>query len=114
MDHPDPGGDGLGGGEQLAGGSVDLDQAGVGAVDAGEDVAQRRLAGAVLPEQHVDFAAAQLEVDVAQRPDPVEALRDVVDPDGWDVDRNVDASRLPRRRRQPSTPDTPSTAQSIR
>ena len=113
--HPDAGGDGLGGGVELVRRSVDLDVAGVGAVDAGEDVAQRRLAGAVLPEQRVDLAAAQLEVDVAKRPDPVEALRDVAGPDGRDVGRDVDrVDRPPRRRGQPSTPDTPSTAQSMR
>ena len=112
--HPDARGDGLGGGVELVWRSFDLDVAGVGAVDAGEDVAQRRLARAVLAEERMDFAAAQLEVDVAQRQDPVEALRDVTGPDGRDVGRTVDAGHLARRRAQPSTPDTPSTAQSIR
>ena len=43
-------------------------RAGVGPVDAGQHVGQRRLAGAVLAEQHVDLAAAQLEVDVRRGP----------------------------------------------
>ena len=104
--HPDAGRDRLGGGVELADRTVDLDVAGVGTVDAREHVAERRLAGAVLAEQRVDLAAAQVEVDVAKRDDPVEALRDVAG--------SAAASAAPRRRRQPSTPETPSTAQSMR
>ena len=116
--HPDAGVDGLGGGVELVCRAVDLDVAGVGAVDAGEDVAQRRLPGAVLAEQGVDFAATQLEVDVAQRPRPRRnsSRRGGPRRPGRRPERrpDVDLSRLRRRRGQPSTPDTPSTAQSIR
>ena len=35
--------------------------------DAGHHLGQRRLAGAVLADQRVDFAASQLEIDVLDR-----------------------------------------------
>ena len=60
---------GLGGpreGQLLAG---DPDGAGVHAVDAGQRLDERRLAGAVLPHQGVDLARAQREGDVLQRLD---------------------------------------------
>ena len=41
--------------------------AGIGRVGAGDDVDQRRLAGAVLAEQHMNFAAPQIEIDAFQR-----------------------------------------------
>ena len=44
-----------------------FERAGIGRVGAGDDVYQRRLAGAVLPEQHMDFAAPQIEIDAVQR-----------------------------------------------
>ena len=44
--------------------AVEADLALVGPVEAGEDVHQRALAGAVLAEQRVDLAGPQLEVDV--------------------------------------------------
>ena len=47
-----------------------------GAMHAGEDVHQRRLAGAVLAEERVDLAGLQVEVDAAQRLDAAEALLD--------------------------------------
>ena len=47
-----------------------------GPVEAGEDVHQRRLAGAVLAEQRVHLALAQVEVDVVVGDDPGEALGD--------------------------------------
>ena len=46
-----------------AGLPVELELALVGAVEAGEDVRQRALAGAVLAEQGVDLADERLEVD---------------------------------------------------
>ena len=39
----------------------------VGVDDAADDVDQRRLAGAVRPEQREDLAAADVEVDVLER-----------------------------------------------
>ena len=47
-----------------------------GLVEPVEDVHQRRLAGAVLAEQRVHLAAAQVEVDVVVRDDSGEVLRD--------------------------------------
>ena len=44
--------------------AVEQDLAGVGPVQPGQDVHQRALAGAVLAEQGVDLAGAQVEVDV--------------------------------------------------
>jgi hypothetical protein len=45
-------------------------------VEAGEDVGQRRLTGAVLAEQCVDLAGSRLEVDVLVRDDRGKPLRD--------------------------------------
>ncbi len=50
--------------------------AGVGPVEPVEDVHQRRLAGAVLAEERVHFALAELEVDVVVGDDAGELLRD--------------------------------------
>src|SRR5687767_5320577 len=47
--------------------AVDPDLAAVLAVGAAEDLHQRRLAGAVLAEQHVDFAAVQRQIDTIER-----------------------------------------------
>ena len=43
-----------------------LERAGIGRIGAGDDVDQRRLAGAVFAEQHVDLAAPEVEVDAIQ------------------------------------------------
>jgi hypothetical protein len=61
-------------------------------VEAGEDVGQRRLAGAVLAEQRVDLAGSRLEVDVLVRDDAGEPLRDSPQRDGR---RRRGGSRLP-------------------
>ena len=45
-------------------------------VEAGEDVRERALAGAVLAEQRVHLADGRLEVDAVVRDDAGEALRD--------------------------------------
>ena len=50
--------------------AVDEDLAAVGGVEAVEDRHQRRLAGAVLPDDAVDGAAPDLEIDVAVGPRP--------------------------------------------
>ena len=46
---------------------VEPDFAGVRRIDAGQDLDQRRLAGAVLAEQRMDLAAAQIEIDRVER-----------------------------------------------
>ena len=55
---------------------VDPDLAGVGPVEPVEDVHERALAGAVLAEQGVDLADAQVEVDAVVGDDAREALDD--------------------------------------
>ena len=50
--------------------------AGVDAVGAGEHLDERRLAGAVLPEQAVHLAGAHREVDAVQGPDTRDLLDD--------------------------------------
>ena len=59
--------------------AVELDLAGVRGVDAAEDLDQRRLAGAVLADERVDLAGAQLEGGVADRLGRAERLGDVGD-----------------------------------
>jgi hypothetical protein len=51
----------------------------VGALEAAEDLHQRRLAGAVVAEQAQHLALAHVQVDVAQRDDRPEPLGDVLD-----------------------------------
>ena len=48
----------------------------VGGLHAGEDLHQRRLAGAVLAHERVDLAGAEVEVDAVERGDAGEALGD--------------------------------------
>ena len=60
---------------QPDGRAVDEQLAGVGLVEAGQDLDQRRLARAVLPEEAMDLPGEHVEVDVAQRLGPAEALR---------------------------------------
>jgi hypothetical protein len=43
-------------------------------VDAGKDLHQRRLAGAVFAHQRVDFAGLQFQADFAERIDTTETL----------------------------------------
>ena len=45
----------------------DLDAAGIRPLGTGQDLEQRRLAGAVLAEQAVDLAGVEIERDVVQR-----------------------------------------------
>ena len=47
--------------------AIEQDLALVGLVDAGEDLHQRRLAGAVLAHQRMHFAGVQLQPDPVQR-----------------------------------------------
>ena len=54
-----------------------LECAGIGRIGAGDDVDQRRLAGAVFAEQDVNLAAPKIEVDAVQRDDAGKPLRDV-------------------------------------
>ena len=56
--------------------AVDADRSGVGAQHAGEDLDERRLAGAVGAEQGVDLAGGDGQVDGAQGDDRAERLGD--------------------------------------
>ena len=56
--------------------TVDEDLALVGLVRTGEDLDQRRLAGAVLAEQAVHLAGTDLEVDAVEGPGAGELLDD--------------------------------------
>ena len=56
--------------------AVEQHFASVGREDAGEDVHQRRLAGAVLAEQRVNLAALEVEIDAAQSLHAAEMLGD--------------------------------------
>ena len=58
------------------------DLAGVGAVEPVEHVHERALAGAVLAEQGVDLAEAEVEVDAVVGDDAGEALDDAAHLDG--------------------------------
>ena len=58
------------------GSSVELERAGGGRLDPGEDLHERRLAGAVLAEQRGDLARDDVEVDAAQRVRGAEHLVD--------------------------------------
>ena len=62
--------------------AVEEDLALVGPVEAGEDVRERALAGAVLAEQRVHLALGRLEVDAVVRDDAGEPLRDPAERDG--------------------------------
>ena len=60
---------------------LELDRALVGEVEAGEDVHERRLAGAVRADQADDLVAVQLERDVAERLHALERTRDAGGPE---------------------------------
>ena len=70
--------------------AVDDDLTGIRPIEAGEDVHQRRLAGAVLAEQRVDFAAPHFEIDAGISEHAGECLGDAAEDD---------ARRRPRRQR---------------
>ena len=63
-----PAGDRLAADEDLAAGRLD---------HAGEDLDQRRLAGAIVADQADDLAAVDVQVDAAERIDAAVGLRDV-------------------------------------
>ena len=62
------------------------DPTGVGPIEAGDQVEERRLAGAVGPDQAEDLAGADLEVDAVERLQAAERLAQPLD----------DEQRLPR------------------
>ena len=62
--------------------AVDLDRAVVGLLHAVQDLHQRRLAGAVLPDEGVHRAGADVDVDVVVGDHAGEPLADAAQPDG--------------------------------
>jgi hypothetical protein len=54
-----------------------FERTGIGRIGAGDDVDQRRFAGAVFPEQDVNFAAPYVEVDAVKRDDAGKPLRNI-------------------------------------
>ena len=61
--------------------AFNLDRASVEAVDAAEDLDQRRLTGAVLPEQRMNFARPHLKANAAQRSHAAKRLRHALNTD---------------------------------
>ena len=57
--------------------AIDPDLAGIGPVSAGQDLDQRRLAGAVVPEQPDDLAGMEIDADRIDGLDAAEGDRDV-------------------------------------
>jgi hypothetical protein len=70
-------------------------------IDARYDLAQRRLAGAVLAQQRMNLAALQGEADVLQRSDAVELLGDGLQ---FDDRRHAQAAPLDKSRAMTSSP----------
>ena len=68
--------EGLVGAGKMDGLAADADLAGVGLVDAGEDLHQRRLAGAVLADQRGDLAGIERQADIVERAHAGEGFRD--------------------------------------
>ena len=79
-DHDDAGLVRLPGRGEADRGAGELDRAGVGRDRAGDDGHQRALAGAVLAEQDVSLAGAQVEIDPAQGANAAEPLLDAGEP----------------------------------
>ena len=74
--------------------ALDRDRPGVRPVQSGEDPDQRRLSGAVLPEQAVHLAAAERQVDPVIREHTREPLRDPGELDDRRVGRCAHPGRL--------------------
>ena len=79
VDHRDPAARDAAGPAEHRRLAVDAQLAAVGLMDAGEDLHQGRLAGAVLAEQGVHLATAQQDRSVDERADRAERLRRTVE-----------------------------------
>ena len=80
--HPDPRVEGVARRRERDEASVKQDLSLVGAVEAGENVGEGRLACAVLSEQRVHLTGCRLELDAVVRNDPGKPLGDVAELDG--------------------------------
>ena len=54
--------------------ALEQDLAGIGGENAGDEIEERRLAGAVRPDQRVDVAGRHLELEIVERVEAAEAL----------------------------------------
>ena len=77
VEHPDAGGDGGGGRPERDRRPVEEDRPRIGRVEARHDLHERRLAGAVLPQQAVQAPARDCQVDAVVGTDRPEVLVDV-------------------------------------
>src|SRR5690606_6285197 len=75
--------------------AVKQDRARVGLIDAGDNLHQGRLAGAILAHQRVDLAGADVEIDITERLDTGEALADSAQGEDRLVTRLARGTRLP-------------------
>ena len=80
--HADPGRQAVARGPETDLAAIHHEGAGRRLVHAGDDLHERRLAGAVLADEAVDLARAQGEVDAPQGLDAAEALGDALHRDG--------------------------------
>src|SRR5690606_26298792 len=88
VDHADAGGDRLDRRSKADLPSVDEDASPVRLVDAGQDVHQRRLAGAVLAQKSMNLSRDEVEVQVLVGDDARKGLDDALEADDrLDVDR---------------------------
>ena len=76
--------------------AAEEDLALVRVVQPGEDVRERRLAGAVLTQQGVHLALGRLEVDAVVCDHAREPLRDPAELDGGSHGRRAGGARTPR------------------
>ncbi len=76
VDHADAGGQRVAGGAEMHRPPVDAHLAVIAGMDAGDDLHQRRLAGAVLADEAMHLAGQQREVDARQRGHAAERLAD--------------------------------------
>src|SRR6185295_4061783 len=81
--------------------AVDDDGTAVGAVHAAEDADQRRLARPVLADDGMDFAEADVEVDVVERKGGAEMLGQRGDAGGRRRHRGTNATRIFSSARRP-------------
>ena len=83
VNHGDAARERVGGSARAVGVPAEQESAAIGPIEAEDQVAQRRLAGAVLAQQAVDLAGAKFEVDVGKRCERSEALADTACRQAW-------------------------------
>ncbi len=96
---------------ELDGAVAEANDAGGRAVHAGKGLDERRFAGAVLAEQHVDLAHAQVEIDGIERDHSGEMLAEALRPQqhrgpGRGMGGRVRVQRC-RQQRQTATSNSP-------